>query len=708
MNNHHPKHTEQRLLDPEATFATLCASLNLDPRLRKAVARLGFVRPTLVQSRALPLAIEAGRDLLVRARTGSGKTLAYVLPVLHKVLRDRRDNNNDDDSFVQAVILVPTRELCHQVYDTVTRLCFYCEDVVGCAVLTTATGGDADAKRRHNLLVEATLRDRPDILISTPAGLRAHLDRLTLHTSVHTLVVDEADLVLSFGYAEDVAVVVRALPKICQGMLLSATLSPALEALKRVVLHSPAVLKLEEDRDDRGDGGKLSQFHVTLPKKDKLLIVYVFLKLGLLKGKGLFFVNTTDAGYRLKLFLEQFHIRSAVLNAELPARSRMSIIEQFNADNFDYLIATDESSSVVSRSGKRQKNTDTAKTIDDSAAIDEVAGDPALLEDGSSKVVTASTTTDTNENTTKPSKKTKRRHKDSEYGVSRGMDFRNVSFVLNVDMPADPESYTHRIGRTARGGAKGVALTLVSADSVEDSRVLDAVQSTQPALPLLGGADEDGDVTPLQTSTGDNLRAQPCPLDFNLRELEGFRYRVEDVSRAVTRIAVRETRAAELRAELLNSERLTEHLDANSLHVLRHDRTVTRRVQEHLKNVPSYMLPRGMQVAQTNRKKRRRNHTAGGRGGRGGNNKTDDPLQGNLTSGDDDAVGRAGEDGFFGEEQDDSNNVKGKPVAPVDDRVFMNTKDGTGKGTSGRQAWKMKHKKGRYNKRTKEADGKWD
>ena len=68
------------------------------------------------------------------------------------------------------------------------------------------------------------------------------------------------------------------------------------------------------------------------------------MQLGLLKGKGLFFVNTTDAAYRLKLLLEQFHIRSSVLNGELPIHSRLNIIEQFNVGNFDYLIATDESS----------------------------------------------------------------------------------------------------------------------------------------------------------------------------------------------------------------------------------------------------------------------------------------------------------------------------------------------------------------------------
>ena len=160
-------------------------------------------------------------------------------------------------------------------------------------------------------------------------------------------------LLLTSGYAGDIAEIVKALPKICQGFLMSATLSPELNSLKRVVLHSPAVLKLEEaDERKAGKEGKLSQFYLLLPRKDKFLVTYVFLKLGLLKGKGLFFVNKTEGGYRLKLFLEQFHIRSAVLNAELPLRSRLNIIEQFNAGNFDYLIATDESTDTGSNGRK--------------------------------------------------------------------------------------------------------------------------------------------------------------------------------------------------------------------------------------------------------------------------------------------------------------------------------------------------------------------
>jgi superfamily II DNA/RNA helicase len=184
------------LLDPSVTFATLADSVGLDLRLRKAVSRLGHVRPTLVQSKCLPLAISSGRDLLVRARTGSGKTLAYCLPLLQKILH----NNDTQEEGVRAVILVPTRELCTQVFQTLQMLTYYCDEIVSLAVLS---GGRATSEKEKQELArqEAMLRDLPKVIVATPAGLLTHVRSgvLDLSESVETLVVDEADLVLSFG-----------------------------------------------------------------------------------------------------------------------------------------------------------------------------------------------------------------------------------------------------------------------------------------------------------------------------------------------------------------------------------------------------------------------------------------------------------------------------------------------------------------------------
>lgn len=182
------------LLDPSVTFASLADAVGLDLRLRKAVSRLGHVRPTLVQSKCLPLAISSGRDLLVRARTGSGKTLAYCLPLLQKILQEERTN------VVRSVILVPTRELCTQVFHTLETLTYYCDEIVSLAVLS---GGRSNSeKEKHELArQEAMLRDMPKVIVATPAGLLTHIRSgvLDLSETVETLVVDEADLVLSFG-----------------------------------------------------------------------------------------------------------------------------------------------------------------------------------------------------------------------------------------------------------------------------------------------------------------------------------------------------------------------------------------------------------------------------------------------------------------------------------------------------------------------------
>ena len=685
------------ILDSQ-TFPELCATIGIDARLRKALSRLNYVHPTLVQSKSIPLALTSGRDLLVRARTGSGKTLAYSIPVIQKILAKKslleergEDQSEDDDdnegtasegATVKGVILVPTRELCTQVAKVIDDLTYYCTDHVKVVVLS---GGSKKGGNKNNnsaahisaLQQEALLRDQPDIVVATPAGLVTHVrsGKLNLKKSVETLVVDEADLILSFGYANDVTEIMKSLPKTCQGFLMSATLSPELNKLKHVVLHSPAVLKLEED--DENDAinntkdGNLMQFYLDLPSKDKFLVLYVFVKLGLLKGKGLFFVNTIDGGYRLKLFLEQFHIRSAVLNAELPLRSRLNIIEHFNVGNFDYLIATDEATDAGSKtSGGGEK---------------------------------------------KQKKSSKRRKRDGEYGVSRGLDFRGVSFVVNVDLPVSPESYTHRIGRTARGGANGVALTLVDSTKSDEAEMLYNIQESQPTKAAMNGA-SDGD---LKESTEEGIQEeggvgmhpqvqrQPCPLDFDLREIEGFRYRVEDVARAVTKAAIRETRAAEVKAEILNSERLQAHFEENpaDLQLLQHDRQATKvtKVQDHLKHVPTYMLPRGMQVADVSRK-RRKKKTRSQRIAARGRNKSNDPLQNfdgdvnmdGLDDAENNEEAEVDEDKFFEGVDDDEEVTKAEKNQQYLDSM---QDDGYGKSTAGRNAWKQRHNKGKFSRK---------
>lgn len=153
-------------------------------------------------------------------------------------------------------------------------------------------------------------------------------------SDLECLVIDEADLILSYGHsAEDIKSLLSgdgknwSLPSIYQTFLLSATLSDEINQLKSVILRNPVTIKLSDAESSDSKGGKhdLTQYMIKTNQQDKFLLIYVLLKLKLVKGKILIFVNDIDKSYKLKLFLEKFGIRSGVLNAELPFNSRYVI-----------------------------------------------------------------------------------------------------------------------------------------------------------------------------------------------------------------------------------------------------------------------------------------------------------------------------------------------------------------------------------------------
>jgi ATP-dependent RNA helicase DDX56/DBP9 len=240
----------------------------LDRRLIKAIAKLGFTYPTLVQAQTIPLALE-GKDVLVRARTGSGKTLAFAIPLLQKILQSKE--NGSASLGVQCIVLAPTKELIKQIAKNITDLCYYCRDDI-----TLITISDDQAITTFNM------QSVPDILLATPAKLVAFLqsykEALTLNT-VSTFVLDEADLVLSYGYKDDIHKITSKMPKIFQGILVSATLSAELDKFKRLLLHKPVILKLQEAQAV----SNLLQFFLDTVEEDKYLTLYVFLKLGILQ-----------------------------------------------------------------------------------------------------------------------------------------------------------------------------------------------------------------------------------------------------------------------------------------------------------------------------------------------------------------------------------------------------------------------------------------
>lgn len=468
---------------PATTTAATFAEFELEPRLLRGIRDQRWSSPTIVQTKVIPLALQ-GRDILARSGTGTGKTGAYLLPILHNTLRRKGST---------SLILVPTKELALQITKVAKALSAHCGQEIR---IQNIAGKESD------VVTKAKLADSPDIVIATPARASANINNGSLAVAeLAHLVVDEGDLVMGYGFKEDLDQIAQNIPRGVQIFLMSATLNTEVESLGSLLCNDPVVLKLDDlDKDSK----RVKQYVIKCAEEEKFLLIYAMFKLGLIKGKTIVFVGDTDRSYRVKLFLEQFGIKACVLNSELPLTSRLHIVEEFNKNIYNILIASDEIEILGS-----QKN------------------------DGASR----------------PKKKKTEKDAKNDSGVSRGIDFLNVSCVLNFDFPATYKSYFHRVGRTARAGKSGTAISFIIpkekyrkhksttfASCEHDEEVLKKVEKHQEA--------------------GQKLENY----NFDMKRLEPFRYRFGDALRSVTRIAIREARIKEIRLELSKSQKLSRYV----------------------------------------------------------------------------------------------------------------------------------------------------
>ncbi|XP_008478612.2 probable ATP-dependent RNA helicase DDX56 [Diaphorina citri] len=473
--------------------------MGLDDRILKAIAKLGWLEPTLIQERAIPLILQ-NKDVLVRARTGSGKTGAFAIPMIQKIINLKQTAQVQE---TKALVLSPSKELCNQLHKNIQELTMKCSRDVKCVDISE----QVDVSVQEPLLVE-----RPDIVVATPARALAHLKAKTLDlkSSLEIVIIDEADLVFSFGYEDDMKAVLKFLPKLYQAILASATLSEDVLSLKHLILRNPVILKLEEPAI--APVSQLAHYHILAQEDEKATILYTLLKLNLVQGKTIIFVNTVDKCYKLKLYLEQFKISTCVLNSELPAKARCHAVYQFNQGLYDVIIASDE------------------------------------------KALETPQINSTNN---------RKRKRDKESGVSRGIDFQFVSNVINFDFPLDIQCYIHRAGRTARGKNQGTALSFVS---LREQDLMNDVNEY-----LMTNLHEDDFIIK--------------PYQFNLDEVKGFEYRAKDAWRSVLHIEIYPS----------NNSRIPQNYfedNPTDLETLRHDKALyTVRIQSHLADVPDYIVP---------------------------------------------------------------------------------------------------------------------
>ncbi|MEU9061451.1 DEAD/DEAH box helicase [Streptomyces sp. NPDC048430] len=341
--------------------------------------------PFPIQEMTLPVAL-SGSDVIGQAKTGTGKTLGFGLPLLERVtvpadVEAGRAAPEKLTDAPQALIVVPTRELCQQV----TNDLLTAGKVRNVRVLAIYGG------RAYEPQVEA-LKKGVDVVVGTPGRLLDLAGQRKLDLShIRVLVLDEADEMLDLGFLPDVERIITMLPPKRQTMLFSATMPGAVISLARRYMSQPTHINATSPDDEGTTVKNTAQFVYRAHNMDKPEMVSRILQA---EGRGLamIFCRTKRTAADIAEQLEKRGFASGAVHGDLGQGAREQALRAFRNGKVDVLVCTDV--------------------------------------------------------------------------AARGIDVEGVTHVINYQSPEDEKTYLHRIGRTGRAGAKGIAITLVDWDDI--------------------------------------------------------------------------------------------------------------------------------------------------------------------------------------------------------------------------------------------------
>ncbi len=355
--------------------------LNLEPRLLQGIADRGYKEMTAVQKQTLEVTLQ-GLDVAVQSQTGTGKTAAFLITLFDNIFKKRGPKRK------KALIIVPTRELAVQIEKEARLLNRHTGLAIG-----RFFGGVGYAAQL------ASLKKGLDIVVGTPGRLLDLSQKGPLKLkNFGFLVIDEADRLFDMGFLPDITKIIRKMPPrhARQNMLFSATLNRVSRKIATEHMTHPAFIEVTPEKLTV-DTISQELYHVKSHIKMNLM-------LGIIKAQSpqnaLIFTNMRHSAFRIAKNLQQNGFRSQHLTGDLPQNRRLSIIKDFMAGKFAFLVATDV--------------------------------------------------------------------------AARGLHIDDLEMVINYDIPQDCENYVHRIGRTARAGNSGKAISLASEGTADR---LEAIES---------------------------------------------------------------------------------------------------------------------------------------------------------------------------------------------------------------------------------------
>ena len=299
--------------------------LGLSPELLRAVSDEGYTEPTPVQAAAIPVILE-GRDVLAGAQTGTGKTAAFVLPVIQTLHATRRDGGTARHP-IRVLVVVPTRELCLQVEESVRTYGKHRP-----IRSTTVYGGVGFGPQ------VSKLRAGPEVVVATPGRLLDHVSQRTIDLSqVEVLILDEADRLLDMGFIRDIRRIIDLLPRQRQNLLFSATFSDDVRQLADGLLHDPAKIQVTP-RNTTAE--LIDQLVIPVDRERKRDLLRELVALGRVK-QALVFTRTKHGANRLAENLGKDGIKAAAIHGNKSQNQRVKALDDFKAGRVDILVATD-------------------------------------------------------------------------------------------------------------------------------------------------------------------------------------------------------------------------------------------------------------------------------------------------------------------------------------------------------------------------------
>lgn len=347
--------------------------IGVSENLIKALAEMKITKPTEIQAKAIPFLLKNTSDFIGQAQTGTGKTVAFGIPLLQRI--------RPNEKHIQALILSPTRELCQQIAKQIFKMTKYTDKVFSEAVY----GGEKIDIQIRNL-------QRPtQILVATPGRLTDLLAREAVDlTHVKTVILDEADEMLSMGFKDDLDKILNKVHKNSNTWLFSATLPDDLRWLIMKYM-SPDTQTIQVSKTEVVNGLIEHQFFICeLNQKFDYLVQFLQSQGA---ARGIVFCRTKADVEVVTRKLIGKHVAAEAIHGDLEQRDREKVMRAFKNKKVQILVATDI--------------------------------------------------------------------------AARGIDIEALAYVAHYQLPDQMEYYTHRSGRTARAGKRGISIAFVTRDDLK-------------------------------------------------------------------------------------------------------------------------------------------------------------------------------------------------------------------------------------------------